>query len=126
MMPKMDGFELARNVRAIDKNIPILFMTARDDFTAKERGYKIGIDDYLVKPIDLEELILRISALLRRAQIVASKKLTVGNLTLDEDAVTAEVDGEPVVLTLREFQIIYKLLSYPNKTFMVVNHSIKF
>ena len=117
MMPKMDGFELARNVRAIDKNIPILFMTARDDFTAKERGYKIGIDDYLVKPIDLEELILRISALLRRAQIVASKKLTVGNLTLDEDAVTAEVDGEPVVLTLREFQIIYKLLSYPNKTF---------
>lgn len=117
MMPKMDGFEFARNVREMDRNIPILFMTARDDFTSKEKGYKIGIDDYLVKPIDLEELILRISALLRRAQIAANKKLTVGNLTLDEDAITAEVDGQPVVLTLREFQILYKLLSYPNKTF---------
>lgn len=117
MMPKMDGFEFARNIRYIDKNIPILFMTARDDFTAKEKGFKIGIDDYLVKPIDLDELILHISALLRRAQIAASKKLIVGNLVLDEDAVTAHVDGQPVVLTLREFQIIYKLLSYPNKTF---------
>ncbi len=117
MMPKMDGFEFARNVRETDKNIPILFMTARDDFTAKEKGYKIGIDDYLVKPIDFDELILRISALLRRAHIAASKKLTVGNLTLDEDAVTAYIDGEPVIMTLREFRIIYKLLSYPNKTF---------
>ncbi len=117
MMPKMDGFEFARNVREMDRNIPILFMTARDDFPSKEKGFKIGIDDYLVKPIDLEELILRISALLRRAQIAANKKLSVGNLTLDEDAITAEVDGAPVVLTLREFQILYKLLSYPNKTF---------
>ncbi len=117
MMPKMDGFEFARNIREFDKNIPILFMTARDDFSAKEKGYKIGIDDYLVKPIDLDELLLRISALLRRAKIATSKKLVVGNLTLDEDAVSAEVDGQPVVLTLREFQIIYKLLSYPNKTF---------
>lgn len=117
MMPKMDGYAFARNIRELDKNIPILFMTARDDFSSKERGYKIGIDDYLVKPVDLDELILRISALLRRAKIAESKKLTVGNLTLDEDAVSAEVDGQPVVLTLREFQIIYKLLSYPNKTF---------
>ncbi|MDE5562720.1 MAG: response regulator transcription factor [Clostridiales bacterium] len=117
MMPKMDGFEFARNIRELDKNIPILFMTARDDFSAKEKGYKIGIDDYLVKPIDLDELLLRITALLRRANIATSKKLIVGNLTLDEDAVSAVVDGQPVVLTLREFQIIYKLLSYPNKTF---------
>lgn len=117
MMPKIDGFEFAHNVRELDKNIPILFMTARDDFSAKERGFKIGIDDYLVKPIDLNELILRISALLRRAKIAESKKLVVGNLTLDEDAVSAEVDGQPITLTLREFQIIYKLLSYPNKTF---------
>ena len=117
MMPKMDGYAFARNVREIDKNIPILFMTARDDFSSKEKGYKIGIDDYLVKPIDLDELLLRITALLRRAKIATSKKIVVGNLTLDEDAVSAEVDGQPVVLTLREFQIIYKLLSYPNKTF---------
>ena len=117
MMPKMDGFDFARNIRELDKNIPILFMTARDDFTSKEKGYKIGIDDYMTKPIDLDELLLRITALLRRAKIATSKKLVVGNLTLDEDAVSAEVDGQPVILTLREFQIIYKLLSYPNKTF---------
>lgn len=117
MMPKMDGFEFARNIRELDKNIPILFMTARDDFSSKEKGFKIGIDDYLVKPVDLDELLLRITALLRRAKIATSKKLIIGNLTLDEDAVSAEVDGEPVVLTLREFQIIYKLLSYPNRTF---------
>lgn len=117
MMPKMDGFEFARSVRELDSNIPILFMTARDDFSSKEKGFRIGIDDYLVKPIDLNELLLRISALLRRAKIAASKKLVVGNLTLDEDAVSAEVDGQPITLTLREFQIIYKLLSYPNKTF---------
>ncbi|MDE5867344.1 MAG: response regulator transcription factor [Anaeroplasmataceae bacterium] len=117
MMPKMDGFEFARNIREVDKNIPILFMTARDDYSSKEKGFKIGIDDYLVKPIDLDELLLRITALLRRAKIATSKKLVVGNLILDEDAVSAEVDGQPIVLTLREFQIIYKLLSYPNKTF---------
>ena len=117
MMPKMDGFEFARNIRELDQNTPILFMTARDDFSSKEKGYKIGIDDYLVKPIDLDELLLRISALLRRAKIATSKKLVVGNLTLVEEAVSAEVDGQPIVLTLREFQIIYKLLSYPNKTF---------
>lgn len=117
MMPKMDGFEFARNIRELDKNIPILFMTARDDFSSKEKGYKIGIDEYLVKPIDLDELLLRITALLRRAKIATSKKLIIGNLILDEDAVSAEVDGVPVVLTLREFQIIYKLLSYPNRTF---------
>lgn len=117
MMPKMDGYEFARNIRETDKNIPVLFMTARDDFSSKERGFKIGIDDYMVKPVDLDELLLRISALLRRAKIAESKKLTVANLTLDEDAVSAEADGKQIVLTLREFQIIYKLLSYPNRTF---------
>ncbi len=117
MMPGMDGFEFAENVRLQDKNIPILFMTARDDFTAKERGYHLGIDDYMVKPINLDELTLHIEALLRRANIAAEKKLTVGNLTLDEDEMSAYVDGENVPLTLREFQIIFKLLSYPKRTF---------
>lgn len=117
MMPKMDGFEFATAIRNLDKNIPILFMTARDDFASKERGYRIGIDDYMTKPIDLDELILRINALLRRAKIASDKKLVVGNLELDEDDVSATVDGEPITLTLREFQIIYKLLSYPKKTF---------
>ena len=117
MMPKMDGFEFATAIREFDSNIPILFMTARDDFASKEKGYRIGIDDYMTKPVDLDELILRIKALLRRAKIATDKKLVVGNLILDEDDVSATVDGEPVTLTLREFQIIYKLLSYPKKTF---------
>ena len=117
MMPGTDGFAFAEAVRRQDKNIPILFMTARDDFTSKERGYRLGIDDYLVKPIDLNELTLHIEALLRRAHIAAEKKLTAGNLVLDEDAMTATVGGKPVALTLREFQILFKLLSYPGQTF---------
>lgn len=117
MMPEMDGFELASAIRAYDKNIPILFMTARDDFASKERGFRTGIDDYMTKPIDLDELLLRISALLRRSKIASDKRLTLGNLVLDEDSMSAAVDGKTVELTLREFQILFKLLSYPNKIF---------
>lgn len=117
MMPGSDGFAFAETVRRQDKNIPILFMTARDDFTSKERGYRLGIDDYLVQPIDFNELALHVEALLRRAHIAAEKKLTVGNLVLDEDAMTATVGGQPVALTLREFQTLFKLLSYPGQTF---------
>ena len=89
MMPDIDGFEFAKTVREINENIPILFMTARDDFSAKQRGFKIGIDDYIVKPVDLDELLLRIGAVLRRAKIASSKKLTVGSLILDADEHTA-------------------------------------
>ncbi len=117
MMPGMDGFDLARNIRAQNETLPIIFMTARGDFTSKERGFRLGIDDYMTKPIDLDELLLRITAILRRASISANKKLVVGNLVLDEDEMSATVDGQPVALTLREFQILYKLLSYPGKTF---------
>lgn len=117
MMPEMDGFEFAETIRRLDKTIPILFMTARDDFSAKERGYHIGIDDYMVKPINMDELLLHIEALLRRANIAAEKKLTVGNLVLDEGEISATVNGEPVALTLREFQILFKLLSYPSRVF---------
>ena len=117
MMPGVDGFEFAENVRELSDTIPILFMTARDDMAAKQRGFKAGIDDYMVKPIDLEELLLRIGALLRRAGIAASKKLTVGSLTMDAEEHTAYLDGEEIPLTVREFNILYKLLSYPKKTF---------
>ena len=117
MMPNMDGFAFAREVRAHDAAIPLLFLTARDDFLAKERGFRLGIDDYLTKPIELDELLLRIMALLRRAKISTSKRLVIGNLALDEDAMRATVNGVPVELTLREFQILFKLLSYPDKTF---------
>lgn len=117
MMPGIDGFEFARTVRDLNKNIPLLFMSARDDIGAKREGFSIGIDDYIVKPFDLDELLFRVQALLRRANIEQDRKLVVGNLTLDADAMTAEADGDEIPLTTREFNIIYKLLSYPNKTF---------
>lgn len=117
MMPGIDGFEFAKTIRELNQEIPILFMTARDDFVAKQRGFKVGIDDYMVKPIDLDELLLRMEALLRRAKIATSKKLTVGSLTLDAEEHTSYLNGEEIPLTVREFNLIYKLLSYPKKTF---------
>lgn len=117
MMPEIDGFEFAENVRRVNKTIPILFMSARDDLSSKQKGFQLGIDDYMVKPIELDELILRVRALLRRANIELERKLTVGNLYMDADAMSALVDGKEVALTTREFNITYKLLSYPNKTF---------
>ncbi len=117
MMPDIDGFEFAKEVRSINSEIPILFMTARDDFASKQRGYCVGIDDYMVKPIDLDELFLRIGALLRRTKIASSRKLEIGKFTMDADEHTAYLDGEEISLTMREFSILYKLLSYPKKTF---------
>ena len=117
MMPDVDGFEFARTVRGQDQEIPILFMTARDDFASKQKGFQTGIDDYMVKPVDLDELLLRIGALLRRAKIVSSHKLEIGKLVLDADERSAYLDGEEIPLTVREFNLIYKLLSYPKKTF---------
>lgn len=117
MMPGIDGFEFARNVRELDEEIPMLFMTARDDIASKQRGFRIGVDDYMVKPIDLDELFLRIGALLRRAKIAASKKLEIGSFVMDADEHTAYLDEEEIPMTNREFSILYKLLSYPKKTF---------
>lgn len=117
MMPDIDGFEFAKTVRSLNTDIPILFMTARDDFASKQRGYRIGIDDYMVKPIDLDELFLRIGALLRRAKIASSRTLTIGNFSMDMDEHTAYLSGEEISLTTREFSLLYKLLSYPKKTF---------
>lgn len=117
MMPKVDGYEFAETVRRLDRTIPILFMTARDDITSKQKGFRAGVDDYMVKPVDLDELILRVSALLRRANIASEKRLAVGTLLMDADAVSAVVNGDEVPVTVREFNILYKLLSYPNRTF---------
>ena len=117
MMPEIDGFEFAGTVRRINETIPILFMSAKDDLPSKRKGFQLGIDDYMVKPIELDELLLRVRALLRRANIEMERKITVGNLILDADAMSAEIDGEEISLTTREFNIIYKLLSYPKKTF---------
>ena len=117
MMPEIDGFEFAESVRRVNKHIPILFMSARDDLPSKQKGFLLGIDDYMVKPVQLDELLLRVRALLRRANIEMERKLTVGNLELDADGMTASIDGEEIPVTTREFNILYKLLSYPKKTF---------
>ncbi len=117
MMPQVDGYEFARTVRDMNKDIPILFMTARDDFESKRKGFGAGVDDYMVKPIDLDELLLRIEALLRRAKIANNRKLELGKTVLDVEERSAYVDGEEINLTVREFNILYKLLSYPKKTF---------
>ena len=117
MMPGIDGFELARTVRSLDRDVPILFMTARDDFAAKQRGFRLGIDDYMIKPIDLDELLLRIGALLRRSRIASSHHIEIGSFSMDADERSALLDGEEISLTAREFDLLYKLLSYPKKTF---------
>ena len=117
MMPRMDGFELARAVRETDKHVPILFMTALDDKPAKQRGFTVGADDYVVKPFDADILLLRVRSLLRRANIERSRELVAGNLRMDQDEHTAYVDGEELPLTVREFDLLFKLLSYPKRTF---------
>lgn len=117
MMPNVDGFEFVETIRGINQEIPILFMSARDDIFSKQRGYLLGIDDYMVKPINLDELLLKIGALLRRAKISSSKQLTVGNLTLNLEERTAVLKNEEIPMTVREFSLLYKLLSHPKKTF---------
>ncbi len=117
MMPGIDGFKFAESIRKINENIPILFMTARDDMASKQRGFKIGVDDYMVKPIDPDELVLRVGALLRRAGIASSRKIEIGKFVMDADEHTAYLDRDEIPLTNREFSILYKLLSYPKKTF---------
>lgn len=117
MMPEMDGFELARRVRETDKQIPILYMTALDDKPSKQLGFRLGIDDYVVKPFDADLLMLRVAALLRRANIERCRELVAGNLRMSRDEHTAYVDGEELPLTVREFDILFKLLSFPRRTF---------
>lgn len=117
MMPRMDGFELADSIRLTDKNIPIIFMTAKDDKTSKMLGYSIGVDDYIVKPFDLDILIMKIAAMLRRARIEAEHELVVGNLRINSEERAVSISGEEISLTVREFDILFKLLSYPKKTF---------
>ena len=117
MMPEIDGFDFAETVRQVNKHIPILFMSAKDDLPSKQRGFRLGIDDYMVKPLELDELLLRVRALLRRANIETDRKIKTGDLELDADAMSAIVSGKEIPVTTREFNILYKLLSYPNKTF---------
>lgn len=117
MMPVLDGFALAESIRKSDKHMPILFMTALDDKPSKQRGFNAGIDDYVVKPFDADILLLRVRALLRRANIEQSRELVAGNLRMNLDEHTAYADGEELPLTVREFDLLFKLLSFPKRTF---------
>lgn len=117
MMPGTDGFAFAETIRGLNKRIPILFVSARDDLSFKQRGFDLGIDDYMVKPLDLSELLMRVRALLRRANIEASRRLVVGSMVLDADAMEIMQGEQEIPVTTREFNIMFKLLSYPNHTF---------
>lgn len=117
MMPKVDGFEFAEEIRKNNPTIPILFITALDDLASKQKGFYAGIDDYMVKPIDMDEMVLRVGALLRRTQIRNENRLEIGDLLLVRDEMSVYVNGEEVSILPREFNILYKLLSHPKKIF---------
>lgn len=117
MMPEMDGFTLARKIRESDRRMPILFMTALDDKPSMQKGFDIGIDDYLVKPFDIEILLMRVKALLRRADIERSREIVVGSFRMNQDEHTAYMGKTELPLTVREFNILFKLLSFPKRTF---------
>jgi DNA-binding response OmpR family regulator len=117
MMPCMDGYEFTKELRAFDSEIPILMVSAKQLPEDRKKGFLLGIDDFMVKPIDPEELLLHVKALLRRAKIVSDKKLVVGGVTLDYDSYTVERNGELHELPQKEFLLLFKLLSFPNKIF---------
>lgn len=117
MMPNMDGYEFSKEIREANNLIPILMATAKHLPEDKKKGFIVGTDDYMTKPIDIEEMLLRIKALLRRARIVNSKKLIIGKLTLDYDSLTVIYEDKKQVLPQKEFYLLYKLLSYPDRIF---------
>lgn len=117
MMPRMDGYELTRELREADYQLPILMVTAKNQFEDMKRGFQAGTDDYMVKPMNVSELLLRVEALLRRAKISSEKKITVGGTVLNYDALTVTRNGQETTLPQKEFYLLYKLLSYPGKIF---------
>lgn len=117
MMPKMDGYELLEQIRSAGMEQPVLMVTAKQTLTDKKKGFLLGADDYLIKPFEEEEMLLRITALLRRAKIQTERRLTIGQTELVYDSFTVITEDETTVLPKKEFLLLYKLLSYPNKTF---------
>lgn len=117
MMPNMNGYEFAQELRDADCMIPILMATAKQLPEDKKRGFIVGTDDYMTKPIDTEEMLLRIKALLRRSQIASARKLTIGKVILDYDTLTVTRENEKQTLPQKEFYLLYKLLSYPDRIF---------
>ncbi len=117
MMPNMDGYELTATLRGARYDLPILMITAKERIEDKKRGFHVGTDDYMVKPIDFEEMLLRVEALLRRANINSEKKITVGKVELDYETLTVKVEETETLLPQKEFLLLFKLLSYPQKIF---------
>jgi len=117
MMPNMDGYTLTNELRTSKYNFPILMITAKESFEDKKKGFLVGVDDYMVKPIDFDEMLLRVSALLRRAKISNEHKIVVGDVTLDYETLTVTTKAEAILLPKKEFYLLFKLLSYPQKIF---------
>ncbi len=117
MMPRLDGYELVRILRENNIKIPIMMITAKDKFDDMQLGFLVGSDEYMIKPINLNEMVIRVAALLRRAQIINERKVILGNTILEYDTFTVNFDGESIVLPLKEFQVLYKLASFPGKIF---------
>jgi DNA-binding response OmpR family regulator len=117
MMPEMDGYELTRVLREAQFNMPILMVTAKDAFSDKKMGFGLGADDYMTKPVDMEELVLRVNALLRRSKISSEKQIKIKDITLDVDSLEVRMPSDTIILPKKEFYLLYKLLSYPKKIF---------
>lgn len=117
MMPEMDGYEFTKVLRDSNNNVPILMISAKQLPQDKKKGFLVGTDDYMIKPVDHEEMLLRIKALLRRSMIVNERKLVIGKVTLDYDSLTVTREDDVQTLPQKEFYLLYKLLSYPNKIF---------
>ena len=115
MMPNMDGYELVSSLRDSGNGIPVLMITAKDTFYDMQRGFSSGTDDYMVKPIDVNEMVLRVGALLRRAKMISDRKQVIGNTVLEYDSMTVTSDGKSMVLPQKEFMLLYKLTSYPGR-----------
>ena len=117
MMPVMDGYELVRSLREINKTIPVMMITAKDAFDDMRMGFLSGTDDYLVKPVNVNEMVLRVGALIRRAQMITERKLTIGSTIMECDSMTVIHDGVSSILPQKEFMLLYKMASYPGRIF---------
>lgn len=117
MMPKMSGYELTKELRSLGNSIPILMVTAKDDYDSLQKGFSFGVDDYMIKPVNVNELLLRIQALLRRARINSEKKIVIGSTIIDYESMTVKYNDDDIVLPLKEFNLLFKLLSFPGKIF---------
>lgn len=117
MMPEMDGYELVRTLRDAENHTPVLMITAKDAFDAMQLGFISGTDDYMVKPINVNEMILRVGALLRRAQLISERRLTIGDTVMECDSLTVTSCGERMILPQKEFMLLFKMASYPGKIF---------